>query len=217
MRNGREVVLLVEGNEDIRNALKALLENNHYEIIVTGDGKQALDYLKENAYDMDLVVAALDIPVIGGIEMLKLMKLSQRMKDIPVVVMLPMNRESEQKDVMDNGAEDILFFPFDSRVVLNRVHNILMSSRRPTCVNIMEELAARELNRCIDSLGICKCRQCRKDVITLSLNRLKPRYVSSAKGKLLSELDQMSYDYVPEMLRALTESAEIVKKNPRHS
>lgn len=118
---------------------------------------------------------------------------------------------------MDNGAEDILFFPFDSRVVLNRVHNILMSGRRPTCVNIMEELAARELNRCIDSLGICKCRQCRKDVITLSLNRLKPRYVSSAKGKLLSELDQMSYDYVPEMLRALTESAEIVKKNPRHS
>ena len=92
-----------------------------------------------------------------------------------------------------------------------------MSGRRPTCVNIMEELAARELNRCIDSLGICKCRQCRKDVITLSLNRLKPRYVSSAKGKLLSELDQMSYDYVPEMLRALTESAEIVKKNPRHS
>ena len=33
MRNGREVILLVEGNEDIRNALKALLENNHYEII----------------------------------------------------------------------------------------------------------------------------------------------------------------------------------------
>ncbi len=206
MRNGREVILLVEGNEDIRNALKVLLENNHYEIIATGDGKQALDYLKENAYDVDLAVAAL-----------KLMKVSQRMKDIPVVVMLPMNRESEQKDVMDNGAEDILFFPFDSRVVLNRVHNILISGRRPTCVNIMEELAARELNRCIDSLGICKCRQCRKDVITLSLNRLKPRYVSSAKGKLLSKLDQMSYDYVPEMLRALTESAEIVKKNPRHS
>lgn len=216
MRNGKEVILLVEGNADILNAEKALLEERHYEIILAQDGKAALDYLKDNPYDTDLVLSALDIPLISGLEMLKLLKLSQRMKDVPVVIIMPMEREEEQTQVMDHGAEDIILYPFDSRVVVNRIHNILASRKHPGCVNVMEELAARELNQCIDSLGICKCRQCRKDVLTLSLNRLKPRYVSSEKGKLLSALDQMSYDYMPEMLRALTESAEIVKKNPRH-
>ena len=80
----------------------------------------------------------------------------------------------------------------------------------------MEEIMEKELDKCIDSLGICKCAKCRRDVLTLSLNKIRPRYVSSEKGRLLAVVDQMSYDYIPEMLRAITESAEIVKKNPHH-
>lgn len=83
-------------------------------------------------------------------------------------------------------------------------------------MNVMEEIVEKELDNCIDSLGLCRCPQCRVDVIALSLNRLKSRYVSSEKGRLLSVIDQMSYDYIPEILRAITESAEVVKKNPRH-
>ena len=117
---------------------------------------------------------------------------------------------------MDYGAEDIILSPFDNRTAANRIRNILAANARPLCINVMEEMVERELDKCIDSLGLCRCLQCRKDVLSLSLNRLKPRYVSSEKGKLLSCLDQMSYDCVPEMLRALTESAEIVKRNPNH-
>lgn len=216
MRNGKEVILLVNSDGNARNAAKAFLEAKHYEIITVCDGKEALEYLSKNPNDTDLVVTALELSVLNGIELLKLLKLSQRMKDVPVVIVMPVGREKERAEAMDNGAEDIILQPFDNRAVANRIHNILVSKGRPMCVNVMEEIVEKELEKCIDSLGVCKCRQCRKDILTLSLNRLKPRYVSTEKGRLLSVIDQMSYDYVPEMLRAITESAEIVKKNPRH-
>lgn len=216
MRNGREVILLVEGDGETRNAEKAFLEKNHYQVIAVEDGKAALDYLKDNPNGIDLVISALELPVINGIELLKLLKLSQRMRDVPVLLVIPLEREKEKNEAMDYGAEDIILSPFDYRTAANRIRNIMAANARPLCINVMEEMVARELDKCIDSLGLCRCRQCRKDVLSLSLNRLKPRYVSTEKGKLLSCLDQMSYDCVPEMLRALTESAEIVKRNPNH-
>ena len=217
MGNGREVILLVEGNAEILRVETNILEEKHCEVIAMEDGKQALDYLKENPYDTDLVLAAIDAPVIDGKELLRLLKLSQRMKDIPVVIKLPVDREEDRTEVMNNGAEDILLTPYDERCMFRRISNIIMASRRPFCINIMEEAVVRELDRHIDELGMCKCRQCRKDVQTLALNRVKPKYISSERGRVLSGLDQLSSDYLPDILCALTESAEIVKKNPRHT
>ncbi len=217
MRNGKEVILLVEGNEEIRRVETDFLEDKHCEVIGMEDGKQALDYLKENPYDTDLVLTSIDAPVIDGKELLRLLKLSQRMKDIPVMVKLPMDRAEDRTEVMNNGAEDVLLTPYDERAMFHRIDNIIMAKRRPFCVNIMEEAVVRELDRHIDELGVCKCRQCRKDIQTLALNRVKPKYVSSERGKILSGLDQLSSDYLPDILCALTESAEIVKKNPRHN
>lgn len=216
MKNGKEVILLVEGNAETGKEEKDFLEEKHYEVVLKTDGKEALEYLSKNPYDTDLVITALDIPLLDGIELLKLLKLSQRMKEVPVVVIIPESREEEGVRAMESGAEDVILRLCDKRAVANRIQNILVSKGRPMCVNVMEEILNKELDKCIGSLGVCRCRQCRKDVLTLALNRLKPRYVSSEKGRLLSIIDQMSYDYVPEMLRALTESAEIVKKNPRH-
>lgn len=216
MRDGKEVIVLAESDERVRDAIKVFLEELHYEVAAVGDGRAALQYLEENPYDTDLVLCALDLPVIGSMEMLKVLKLSQDTKDIPVLVRIPIERETEVAKVMDNGAEDIIFLPFDDRVLANRIRNILVSKRRPACKNVMEDAVVRELDNYVDSLGMCKCRQCRKDAQALALNRLKPRYVSSEKGKILAAMDRMSSDYLPDILRALTESAEIVKKNPRH-
>ena len=93
MRNGREVILLVEGDPETRDTEKAFLEKNHYEVIAVADGKAALDYLKDRPSGTDLVITALDLPVINGIELLKLLKLSQRMRDVPVLLVIPLERE----------------------------------------------------------------------------------------------------------------------------
>lgn len=166
---------------------------------------------------MDLVVVQADIRGFDGIGLLKFLKGSPRMREMPVVVVMDREEAADrEKEAMDNGAEDIITLPCDSRVMANRLHNILVSKGRPMCTNILENILERELDKHRETLGVCRCRQCRKDVLTLALNRLKPKYVSTEKGRLISAVDQMSYEYMPELLLAITASAETVKMNPRH-
>ncbi|WP_411678124.1 late competence development ComFB family protein [Caproicibacter sp.] len=83
-------------------------------------------------------------------------------------------------------------------------------------VNVTESLAEQKLDEIIDFLGCCKCDQCRADIISYALNRLSPKYVSTDIGKAYVKLDTMSSQFEIDLLAALYEAAEKVKKNPRH-
>lgn len=83
-------------------------------------------------------------------------------------------------------------------------------------VNVTESLVEEKLDEIIDSLGCCKCEQCRADMISYALNRLAPKYVSTDIGKAYVKLDSLSYQAEVDLLTALYEAAEQVKKNPRH-
>lgn len=216
MRDGKEVILLVENDRDAVNEERAFLEEGRYEIITEEDGKKALEYLEKDPYNVDVVITALHLPGMDGIELLKQIKQMPRLGGVAVVVIIPVDSREKQAAAMENGAEDIILSPYEKQVAANRIRNILSAKKHREYENVMEEFVGRELDKCADTLGLCKCRQCRKDVLALTLNHLRPRYASTEKGRLLCATDQLSYDYVSAMLRAITESAEIVKNNPRH-
>lgn len=82
--------------------------------------------------------------------------------------------------------------------------------------NVTESLVEQKLDEVIDTLGCCKCEQCRADIISYALNRLSPKYASSDLGRVYLKLDAMSTQFEIDLLTALYEAAEKVKKNPRH-
>lgn len=216
MKEGKRVILLAVNDEQFRMAKKPMLEEWNCMVEVVEDGMQALNYLRENVNIVDMVVASTDLPEISGIELLEILQLSNRMSRIPCVIIVPDNNVDILEEVLNKGAEDVVLYPMEDMISVRRIHNTLIAKTRPIVENIMEEIMEKELDKCIESLGMCKCARCRQDVLTLSLNKIRPRYVSTEKGRLLAVVDQMSYDYIPDMLRAITESAEIVKKNPHH-
>lgn len=82
--------------------------------------------------------------------------------------------------------------------------------------NITEDLVQQKLDEVIDSMDCCKCEQCRADIISYALNRLRPKYVSTELGKAYAKLDTMSVQYETDILAAIYEGAEKVKEHPRH-
>jgi len=82
--------------------------------------------------------------------------------------------------------------------------------------NILEEIVERELNNNIHTLNVCNCEKCRSDIMALTLNHLQPKYVSTEKGALFASMSSTKGEGYIEILKSLAESAEIVKKNPRH-
>ena len=86
-----------------------------------------------------------------------------------------------------------------------------------TVKNIMERMVEEKLDQMLPMLGCCTCETCRTDVLCYALNRLKPRYVSTEQGELLSRVDSVSIPYETAIVTEIVSAAEIVKKNPHHS
>jgi competence protein ComFB len=91
--------------------------------------------------------------------------------------------------------------------------------RRPNMEiqNAMEELVSQKLDEVIDSLDCCKCQQCRKDILAYALNRLTPKYVDTKKGLAFVKVNTMDVQFEIDILTAIYEGVEIVKKHPHHS
>lgn len=83
-------------------------------------------------------------------------------------------------------------------------------------VNVMENLLEQKLDEIADRLDCCKCEQCRADVISYALNRLSPKYASTGLGQAYMKLDATSLQFEIDLVTALYDAAEVVKKNPRH-
>ena len=83
--------------------------------------------------------------------------------------------------------------------------------------NIMEDIVAEKLDEVIGTLGCCTCGQCRSDIISYALNRLKPKYANTELGAALAKVDTLSHQFEVDVLTAIYDGAETVSKNPRHA
>lgn len=118
-------ILIVEDNPDdeilIQRALrKASIAN---ELVVTRDGKEALDYLDgtgdHQGRDPDdlpaVVLLDLKLPRIGGLEVLKHIRSQPRTRLIPVVILTSSAEEEDILHSYSDGANSFIRKPIDSR------------------------------------------------------------------------------------------------------
>ena len=125
MRDGKEVILLVENDRNAIYNEQEFLEEGHYEIVTAENGKKAMEYLEKNPYDTDIMIVALNLPDMDGIELLKQVKQTSYLDGIPVVIIIPVEYKEKQAAAMENDAEDIILSPYEKKVAANRIRNIL--------------------------------------------------------------------------------------------
>lgn len=83
--------------------------------------------------------------------------------------------------------------------------------------NYLEELVKRIADKLISKdKDFCGCEQCRADVISYSLNHLKPKYASNIKGHALTAVDIESEQVQAEVTVQVLKAMEQVKKSPNH-
>jgi two-component system response regulator len=114
-------ILLIEDDEAHAALITRILENvdRGAEIQLVRDGEEALEYLfqqgKYAAQEMrprpDLVLLDLRLPRLDGLEVLKAIKRSERLKAIPVVVLTSSESETDIQTAYLSGANIYLVKP----------------------------------------------------------------------------------------------------------
>ncbi len=83
--------------------------------------------------------------------------------------------------------------------------------------NYMEDVVMRNLDAILAKFPkACKCDECRKDIATLALNNLPPRYISSHQGDIFMRVNDMELQYLVEVIQQIAKAIKIVSEHPRH-
>ncbi len=209
----REFILIVDEDTSERQELREYL-SEAYRVGEYANGKEAFDYLNQNPLEVDMIIAGARLEDCDGFELLHLLKESKPLNVIPVIMLV--DGEETQRKAIEGGVVDVITKPFSQPVVVCRVKNAVKANNVPTFINVMEDLVREQIDKNINTFGICQCAVCRGDLAALALNHLPPKYVSTEKGRLISATEKMSYNNILEIIKAIAECAEMVKQNPRH-
>ena len=104
-------ILIVDDDRDITTMLEDRLQASDYGTLVASDGVQALEKVEQEA--PHLMLLDLDMPRLGGLEVLKRLPTVKQAEDIPVIVMTAHGSIEAAVEAMKHGAYDFLTKPLD--------------------------------------------------------------------------------------------------------
>jgi DNA-binding response OmpR family regulator len=124
-RNGaRTRVLIVEDEGDIAGLIRHTLERNGEMVVeVASSGDQALKLASE--HPPDLVVLDLNLPVLGGLEVCRLLRTRPATARVPIIMLTARGTEGDRVTGLDAGADDYITKPFGLRELSARVRAVL--------------------------------------------------------------------------------------------
>lgn len=114
-------ILLVEDEKMLSSVICKGLKKLGYAVDSAYDGEEALELIEINQYD--LVILDLNLPKVGGIEVLKTLRKDK--KQLKVLILSARNQVEDKVIGFDEGANDYLAKPFDFDELTARVRNLL--------------------------------------------------------------------------------------------
>ncbi|MFT3932441.1 MAG: response regulator transcription factor [Chitinophagaceae bacterium] len=126
MSNQDTVILLVEDEENLHEALKLNLELEGYQVVSAMDGMQAVKAL-QNQY-FDLMILDIMLPEMDGIEVLESIRIQNH--ELPVLILSAKNTSADRVLGLKKGADDYLTKPFNLEELLLRVQKLIEKNKK---------------------------------------------------------------------------------------
>jgi DNA-binding response OmpR family regulator len=110
-------ILLVDDEQPIQTLLSFPLQRDGYEVVVAGDGREALARFAEQP--PDLVVLDVMLPRMDGLEVCK--RLRAKGETVPIIMLTAKAEEIDKVLGLELGADDYITKPFSMREFRSRV------------------------------------------------------------------------------------------------
>lgn len=124
-----QIILIVDDSRFQRTIIRELLRE-HFNIFEAESGEECLGIIKKDKVSIDLLILDLEMPGIGGFDVLRRRQEIQHFADIPVIVLTATNSSDVQASVYELGANDFLIKPIDPKTAFFRIQNLLKSKHR---------------------------------------------------------------------------------------
>lgn len=117
-------ILIVDDSLINRMILKEILEED-FQILEAENGAEAVELLGQYGTGISLVLLDINMPVMDGFEVLKIMNQDQLIEDIPVIMISSEDSGETVRRAYELGVSDYINRPYDAKVVYQRVYNTI--------------------------------------------------------------------------------------------
>ena len=128
----KKSIWIAEDDPDDRLIIKEAFEENHYleTLSFFEDGEKVLLKIKEDDANgllsyPSLLILDLNMPKINGLELLNLIKNSNKTKNIPVVILTTSRNAHDREKIMNMGADDFITKPFSFKLMIEITKNLI--------------------------------------------------------------------------------------------
>jgi len=123
-------VLLVDDDPSARVIATAVLRRKEYPVVEASDGAEAFRLFQANP-EIRLAVVDLEMPGMGGAELVRRLRASARGPQLAIVVLTGSREPEAEADLLEAGADDYIQKPLDPRLFLARVSAALRRTQAP--------------------------------------------------------------------------------------
>ena len=132
----KRLILIVE-DEQINQAILAQMLGDGFDLLYASDGVEALEQIKIHKDELAMVLLDLMMPRMSGMEVLKVMKEEQELRDVPVIVMTA--DQTAEVECLGLGAIDFIPKPYPSwEIVQARVKRCIELSEKRRIIQTTE-------------------------------------------------------------------------------
>ncbi len=131
------LIVIVEDEDSARLGMERALKKKGYSVLSFAESPRALEYIKTNSAEIDLVITDLRMPEMDGIQLIQeIMKLAD---DISIILVTAFGSIESAVEAMKLGAEDYLSKPLDMFELRKRVEKIVGNKRLKREVNLLKQ------------------------------------------------------------------------------
>jgi DNA-binding response OmpR family regulator len=132
-------ILIIDDEHDLLERLSSVLVKENYTVITAADGREGLDKLRDDRYD--LILLDIMLPHIDGLKVLQEVRAAGI--TTPVLMLTAKGDIGDKVTGLNLGADDYLAKPFSIAELMARIRALL---RRSTSTNPIIEIGHIQLN-----------------------------------------------------------------------
>jgi len=121
-------ILVVDDSSSVSKLLAFALRSRKHTVLVAEDGLEAQEILEslESDATVDLMILDINMPRMGGLELLAWLRDQPAWKHLPVLMLTTEGQEDDRDQALALGADEYMLKPFKPTELLDRVEAMLL-------------------------------------------------------------------------------------------
>lgn len=131
-------ILVVDDSEINLEVASRIFTKQGAIISTASNGVEALEWLNNNANEVDVILMDLQMPVLNGYEATKLIRQNPKLKNIPVIAFSAGVLKSQIKEALDAGVNDFITKPFNVEEAIKTIQNFAQAKNADLRVHVSD-------------------------------------------------------------------------------